>query len=196
MTAPMIKAEARKTIGKNKVAKERKKGSVPAVVYAKGKETQPIYLNSRELDKILNQYGSSIKMTLDLNGEKSYVIIKEIQRNTLKGGLLHIDLQTLDEKEKIKLSMPIYVINKEKVETSTQILQMQLSEVEIQTYPRYLPDRVEIDALKLKEKEVLTLADLNISQDNNIEILDDINSPVAIMVYASKQEEPSQQEEQ
>lgn len=195
MATPMLKAKIREVTGKNKVAKERRMGNIPAVIYAKGKETQSIYLNEREMDKILYQYGMSAKMGLDLNGEKTYVIIKEVQRNTIKNGLLHVDLQTLDENQKIKMFMPIYVINKEKVESSTEILQMQLSEVEIQAYPKYLPERVEVDALKLKEQDNLTLADLNIAGDENVEILDDINTVVATMVYASKPEEPKVESE-
>src|SRR5690554_4031192 len=100
MAAPMLKAEVREVTGKNKMSKERRKGNIPAVIYAKGKDTQPIYLNAKEMDKILYQYGMSAKIGLDLNGEKTYVIIKEVQRNTLKSGLLHIDLQTLDENQK------------------------------------------------------------------------------------------------
>lgn len=189
MATPMLKAETREATGKNKVSKERRNGTVPAVVYARGKDTQSIYLNAKEMEKIISQYGMSTKIGLDLNGEKTYTIIKEVQRNTLKSNLLHIDLQTLNENEKIKMTMPIYIMNKEKVESSSEILQVQLGEVEIQTYPKYLPDKVEVDAIKLKEQDNLTLADLNIAGNKNIEILDDVNSVVATIVYASKGEE-------
>ncbi|SNT00540.1 large subunit ribosomal protein L25 [Anaerovirgula multivorans] len=189
MATPMLKAEKREATGKNKVSKERRNGTVPAVVYARGKDTQSIYLNAKEMEKIISQYGMSTKIGLDLNGEKTYTIIKEVQRNTLKSNLLHIDLQTLNENEKIKMTMPIYIMNKEKVESSSEILQVQLGEVEIQTYPKYLPDKVEVNAIKLKEQDNLTLADLNIAGNKNIEILDDVNSVVATIVYASKGEE-------
>lgn len=189
MATPMLKVETREATGKNKVSKERRNGTIPAVVYARGKDTQTVYLNAREMEKIISQYGMSTKIGLDLNGEKTYAIIKEVQRNTLKSNLLHIDLQTLNENEKIKMTMPIYIINKEKIESSSEILQIQLGEVEIQTYPRYLPDKIEVDATKLKEQDNLTLADLSIAADEHVEILNDINSVVATIVYASKNEE-------
>ncbi|AOY75441.1 50S ribosomal protein L25 [Clostridium formicaceticum] len=189
MSTPMLKVNLREATGKNKMSKDRKQGSIPGVVYCKGQGTKLIYLNAKEMEKLLSHYGIGTKISLDFEGEKTYAIIKEIQKNTLKNNLLHVDLQTLDDNEKIKLTMPIYILNKEKVESSSEILQTQLSEVEIQTYPKYIPEKIEIDALKIKEKDHLTIADLNIATNENIEILNDRNSIIAAMVYASKMQE-------
>ncbi|SET75502.1 LSU ribosomal protein L25P [Natronincola peptidivorans] len=194
MATPMLKGDLRNATGKNKMSKQRREGTVPGVVYSKGKDTQSIYLKAKEIEKLLSRYGTSSKIGLDLDGKKTFAIIKEVQKNMVKNTLLHVDLQTLDENEKIRLTVPIYLMNKEKVESSSEILQVQLNEVEIQTYPRYLPEKVEVDASKLKEQDNLTLEDLNIASDENIEILDDINSVVATIVHASKQEEEEEEE--
>ncbi|AKL93555.1 50S ribosomal protein L25 1 [Clostridium aceticum] len=193
MSTPMLKVSAREATGKNKVSKDRKKGTIPGVVYCKGQGTKLIYLNAKEMEKLLSHYGIGTKITLDFDGEKTYAIIKEIQKNTIKSNLLHADLQTLDENEKIKLSMPIYILNKEKVESSSEILQSQLSEVEIQTYPKYIPDKIELDATKIREKDSLTVADLNIATNENIEILNDMSSVIATIVYASKVQETEEE---
>lgn len=97
---------------------------------------------------------------------------------------MHMNLQTLSETEKIKMTMPIRLINREDVETSSQFVEMLLNEIEIQTFPRYLPDRVELDASKLKEKEFLTIADLNIGDDENIEITEEKDRLIASLTLA------------
>ncbi|MCC5908988.1 MAG: 50S ribosomal protein L25 [Clostridiaceae bacterium] len=194
MSVAMLTAAGRNKTGKNSMVKERRKGNIPAVVYSKGKETETVYLKEGDLERLLSQYGVSTKIAMDIDGERTYTIIKEVQKDIIKNKLLHVDLQTLDENEKFKVTMPIHMINKEKVESSIEIIQFQLKEVNIQTYPKYLPDKVEVDAMKLKEKDSITLQDLNIAADGNIEILDDLNSTIATIVYASKVEEPKEEE--
>lgn len=196
MATPMLKAQTRDCVGTNRVTKKRREGITPGVVYSRGEETQPVYLSTKEMDRIISHYGMSGRISLELDGKKTFVIIKEVQRTSLKNELLHVDFQTLNEDEKIRMSIPINLINRESVESGDAILQVQLSEVEIQTYPRYLPDRIEADALKLKEQDNLTLADLNIAEDENIEILNDITSVIASIVYATVEEETEETTEE
>jgi len=186
MATPVLEAIARETAGKNPMSKERKIGNVPAILYSRGKETEKVLLNKKELEKILAQYGTSSRLGLDYNGERHYAVIKEIQRDTIKQQLLHVDLQKLNDNEKVKLAFPIHVSNREAVESSSEIVQLRLSEVEIYTYPKDLPDKVEIDARILKDRDAITVGDLNIAGNENIEILSDKSTIVASLVYTTK----------
>lgn len=194
MATPQIQAFKREVIGKNSVAKERRNGKVPAVVYSKGKESKLIFLKERELEKIFNLYGTSIRLGLNFEEERTFTIIKEIQRDNLKNGLIHLDLQTLNDNERIKLTLPIYLINKEQVENNDQIIQIQLGEIDIQTYPKYIPERVEVDAKLLREKDQITISDLPVYSNENIEVLGDHHAVIASLVYTSRVEATEQQE--
>ncbi|SCX81058.1 50S ribosomal protein L25 [Alkaliphilus peptidifermentans] len=195
MATPILKVYERDAVGKNSIVKVRREGKLPAILYSRGQETQNLYLDEKEFQKLLNHYGTSIRIGLDLAGEKSFAIIKEVQRMPVKNTLLHVDLQKLNENEKIKISLPIHIINKDEVETSSEIVQVQLTDVDIQTLPKYLPDRVEVDAKILKEKDNITLADISIANNKNIEILTDKNAVIATMAYASKVIEAEEQQE-
>ena len=190
MATPLLEIYERGVVGKNSVAKERRRGKIPAILYSKGKETKLIFIKERELEKILTQYGSSTRLALNSAGEKYYAVIKEIQRDNLKNNLLHVDLQTLNENQKIKLTLPIYLINKESVESTSEFLQIQHNEIDIQTYPKFIPHRIEADAKLLKKKDSLTVADLNIADNENIEILLDRNTTITTLAYGTKVEEP------
>ncbi|GAB6086023.1 50S ribosomal protein L25 [Alkaliphilus crotonatoxidans] len=194
MATPQIQAFKREMVGKNSVAKERKSGKVPAVVYSRGKDTQLIYLKERELEKLLSQYGTSLRLGLNFEDVTTFAIIKEIQRDNLKNQLLHLDLQTLNEHEKVRLTLPIYITNKEKVENSDRILQIQTPEIEIQTYPKYIPERVEVDAKLLLEKDNLTVSDLLLAANEYVEILTDKQAVIASLVYTTKLEQPVEEE--
>ena len=179
MATPVLNAEIRKTTGKNEAKKARRIGKIPGVVYSRGVDTKEILFDEREVLGMLSKFVQNAKISLNLEGEKNFVIIKELQRGIIDKKLIHIDLQTLSETEKIKMVLPIRLVNREEVETSSQFVEMLLNEIEIQTFPRYLPDRVELDASKLKEKEFLTIADLNIGEDENIEITEEKDRLIA-----------------
>lgn len=186
MATPVLEAIARETVGKNPMSKERNIGNVPAILYSRGKETEKVFLKEKELEKILAQYGGSSRIGLDYNGETYYAVIKEVQRDNIKKHLLHVDLQRLNENEKVRLTLPIHVSYKEAVESSSEIVQLLLSEVEIYTYPKDLPEKVEIDARILKDRDTITVNDLSIAGNENIEILSDKNTIVASLVYTTK----------
>jgi len=195
MATPQIQAYKRETTGKNRVAKERKNGKVPAVVYSKGKDTQLIYLDGRELERILSQYGASLRLGLNFEGERTYAVIKEVQRSNMKHELLHLDLQTLHDNEKVRLTLPVYLINREKVENNDQILQVQTGEIEIQTYPQYIPERIEVDATILKSKDQINISDLPLWENEQVEILEDPQGVIANLVYTTREEVPEESEE-
>ena len=184
MATPVLNAEIRKATGKNAARKARKNGKIPGVVYSRGADTKEILFDEREVLGMLSRFGQNAKISLNLEGEKNFVIIKELQRGVVDRKVIHIDFQTLSETEKIKMVLPIRLINREEVETSSQFVEMLLNEIEIQTYPRYLPDRVELDASKLKEKEFLTIVDLNIGEDENIEITEEKDRLIASLTLA------------
>ncbi len=95
MQTPILKVSDRKIVGKNKISKERRKGNIPAIIYSKGKETKLVFFKERELEKILFQYGSRIRLTLIHEEEQTQGMIKEIQRDNINNNLLHVDLQTV-----------------------------------------------------------------------------------------------------
>lgn len=194
MATAVLNAEIRNATGKSETLKARKAGKVPGVVYSRGVDTKEILFDEREVLRMLSRFGQNAKISLNLEGEEKFVIIKELQRGIVNKKLMHIDLQTLDEKEKIKMTLPIRLINREEVETSSQFVEMSVNEIEIQTYPRYLPDRIELDASKLKEKDALTIADLNIGEDENIEITEDKDRVVAFITLAEDMEEELEEE--
>ncbi len=194
MATPVLNAEIRKATGKSESRKARRIGKIPGVVYSRGEDTKEILFDERDVLRLLSRFGQSARINLNLEGEENFVIIKELQRGIVDKKVIHIDFQTLDEKEKIKMILPIHVINREEVETSSQFVEIFLNEIEIQTYPRYLPDKVELDASKLKEKDALTIADLNIGEDENIEITEEKDRLIASITLAEDMEEELEEE--
>lgn len=192
MSEPQLNLVDRSSKLYNNAKAALRDGHVPGVLYSKGADPQTFFVNDGELSKLLLTYGTNRKVTITLNDKKAYAIIKDYQKNMLKNQLIHIDLQTLNENEKIKVSSTIHFTNRETIEQKDKILQIQMNEIEIQMFPRHMPDSVTADASLLLERDSITVADLNIFNDKNIEILAEPEAVIATLVYAQLEtEEPS-----
>lgn len=188
MGKPVLEVEERKGTKKKALKKLREDGFVPAVVYGNDKETKQIQLNKKEVDKILNQYGIGSSIKLYMGNETKQAIIKDVQRHITKLHVLHIDLQELDADKKVKVKIPIYLTNKLAVESSISVIQQQMTELELQTYPLYLPQSIEVDVSSMEFGEPLTVGDLRIFNQEHIEVLSDPEEVVALLTTATKLE--------
>ena len=91
----ILNADERERTGSNKARVIRKiDGMVPAIVYGDEKETINIKLKLNELTKASENelfYTQVLKIILEGNEEK--VVLKELQREPVKGKFLHADFQ-------------------------------------------------------------------------------------------------------
>ena len=125
---------------------------------------------------------------LNVDGTNTMALIRDVQRDIMKGNLIHIDFQELTQGEKIRVKIPVHIINKNLVEDSVSVVQEQLSEVEIQTIPKYLPQHIEVDASILKNQDFIKVEDLAVYSDENIEVLTDESQVIALLTNATREE--------
>lgn len=196
MENPVLTLVPRETIQGMNVKAARKRGNIPAVVYNKSMETKEVYVDEKQLRKLIAAFGTNRKITLSLGGEKISGVIKEIQKENMKNQFFHLDLQALDENEKLKMTFNIHVMNRDAVEKGDHILQVQTNEVELQMFPRHMPEHVEVDAALLADQDNITYADLNVAKDENIEILGEMETVVATLVYIQEAADEETEEEE
>jgi large subunit ribosomal protein L25 len=91
----VLKARIRKAIGK-KAKSLLKEGKIPAVLYGPGIENLNLEVDEKEIEKILREKNSPIVLKVE---DKEYqVLIKEIQREPIKGKIIHIDFYKPSQK--------------------------------------------------------------------------------------------------
>lgn len=194
MAEAKMKAEIREETGKSKVRQLRNNDFIPAVVYGKGEETKTIKVNKQEFQKTIRSYGVSSLIDLELDGETVPVIIKEMQNDPIKGDYIHIDFQKLLMDELVKMTLPINIIGREKVNTHDTVFIQQLDEIEIECLPRYIPQVVEADVSNIDLKTPFFVEDLEIFKDENITVLRDPQDVVAILTEPTSHEEEEEEE--
>ena len=151
MASAQLSASARDNGGKGVARKLRSEGRVPAVVYGHGREPQPLSINTRELERLLDRIAAeSTVIDLDIDGKASRTLIREIQRHPFKRQILHVDFQELVAGEKITVRLPIVLIGvPDGVRMDGGVLDQTMRELEVEVDPSNIPNHVELDVTKL-----------------------------------------------
>ena len=97
--------ESREMRGKGPARELRRRGLVPGVVYGGGREAVAIALDCTQFERMLAESDSGINTLIELEGNSPVagrtVIAKELQREPVRGGVIHVDLYEVDLTEKI-----------------------------------------------------------------------------------------------
>lgn len=151
MTEIVLKAEYRNIKGKQ-VKAIRRAGKLPAVMYGKQIEPVSIMLDFRQANPVLDKISQSTLVLLDLDGKQHYVLVRDKQRDVLRGHLTHVDFQVVSLTERVRANVAIHLEGKSPaVEELGGILVQNLEELDIEALPRDLPERINVDVSILKE---------------------------------------------
>jgi len=170
-----MNVENRKNIGSNKVNKLRTENLLPGVVYKRGEETLHVQVSEAEFFRIFKLAGTTNIINMELEGKSHPVIIKDIQRHPVKNNIIHIDFQELNMNEKIKMTIPIHLLNRDNIKLQPSILSQVLDQVEIECLPDDIPHFATIDVEDLNYNEPKYVKDLDIVQNKSVTILTDLN---------------------
>jgi large subunit ribosomal protein L25 len=107
-----IKAEPRANGGTGGARAVRRQDKVPAVVYGDGRAPENIALNGRELNIIIDRgkFLSTV-FELDVGGNKSRVIPREVQLDPVRDWPIHVDFQRVGPGARIRVNVPVRFIN-------------------------------------------------------------------------------------
>ncbi|MFA7410712.1 MAG: 50S ribosomal protein L25 [Tissierellaceae bacterium] len=195
MAAIKMQVNKRTDIGKNSIKKLRKDNEIPAVVYSKGAETVHIKVNSSEFSRVYRLAGGTALLELELEGEKIPAIVKDLQRHPVKNEILHIDFQKLNMDEKIKLTIPVVLVNRDSIRLQPSILMQLLDQVEVECLPAHIPNTADADVQEMDFNTPILVKDLDIAKDENITVLRDLDDVVCTLAQPSMAVEDEEEEE-
>lgn len=101
-----LSAKVRTEFGKGAARRLRREEKVPAVIYGHGAE--PVHVELPRYDMFMALKNSNVLINLDVEGNKTLVIPKAVQREAIRQFLLHVDLLTVKRGEKVQVEVPIH----------------------------------------------------------------------------------------
>ena len=159
-----LNAEPRSDSGKGASRRLRHQGLVPAIVYGGKFDPAQISIAHNEFLHELEKEAIYTQVIHLKMGDKSQEdILRDLQRHPYKNKVMHADFFRIDKDTPIKVVVPIHVVNDETcvgVKTDGGMLTQLVSEVEIISLPKDLPEYLEIDALNLHLGDILHLTDI------------------------------------
>ena len=190
----ILNADLRVRTGTNKTREIRREDSmVPAIIYGNDEESKNIKLKLNELTKASENelfYTQVLKILLEGNEEK--VVLKELQREPVKGKFLHADFQRVSRKTKLKVVVPFRFNGEEDcegVKTDGGVLAKAISEIEIACLAGNIPEAIEIDITNLMLNEAIRLSDINLPEGAEIPGFDEENDQMIVSVNPPRAEE-------
>lgn len=195
MSSIKLTLEAREEKGKNQVDKLRQVGVVPGVIYSKGNESKSVSAVEKDLMKIYSQAGTSNIVEASLGSDTQMVLFKDVQRHPFKNHILHFDLYLVDMTEKIRVTIPVVLENRDAIRVQPSNLLQILDEIEIECFPADLPSEASINVQDMQIGDVIEVKDLDVSKNDKIEVLTELSDTVATLQEPKEESEEEAVEE-
>jgi large subunit ribosomal protein L25 len=187
MERTVLHAKVRTVTGK-KVSKLRRDGKLPAIIYGHNFEPTAIIFEARETQRLLSGITGSSLVLIELNGKEHLTLVRERQKDFIRGNLLHVDFQAVSQTEKINVSVGVELVGiAPAVKDFNGVIVTGLDKLEVECLPQYLPERFVVDITRLlKIGDSIIVRDIPVSE--NVVILEDTDEMLVLITAPAKEE--------
>jgi large subunit ribosomal protein L25 len=150
-----LKVEKRDVKGK-KVKFLRNKGVVPAHLFGHNLDSIELQSQATALNSVISKAGRTrlINLTIGDSDQNHNVMVREVQKDPIRGDLIHVDFYEVNMAEKIKVEVPIQIVGESPaLKIRENMLYQTLSSLHIECLPGKMPDRIQVDISVIKEVE-------------------------------------------
>jgi large subunit ribosomal protein L25 len=158
-----LKAERRDESGKGAARKIRAAGRVPGVLYGHGTDPLHLTMDSRDLFHTLHtEAGANVLVDLRVDGDHFLAMPREVQRDHLRGRLLHVDFLRIARDEKITVEVPIQLAGESHGVKEGGVVEHHLWTLQVECFPQDVPPFIEAEITALGINESLKVEELRI----------------------------------
>ncbi|MFA6807202.1 MAG: 50S ribosomal protein L25 [Bacteroidales bacterium] len=180
MKTVSMSGSLRQNVGKKDAKSLRREGRVPCVVYG-GEEQVRFSVLATDFKPLLFTPDTHF-VELDIDGQKSKVVLQEIQYHPVSDEVIHADFLRLSDDKPIVISIPVKTVG-----VSPGVLQggkliTKIRKMKLKGLPNNLPQYVEVDISKLDAGQSVRVEEIEVS---NVEKLD-VKTSIAVLVQATR----------
>jgi large subunit ribosomal protein L25 len=158
MQIPALSAERREVSGTKAMRKARADGSLPGVLYGKGKDNVNLLFALKDIEGLIKAEGHVVQLTV--GGEQEYALMRALQRDHMGDAIHHIDFVRIDLSEKVRLRIPLSFLGTPKGATHGGLLEVSHGDIEMHCPADRIPKHLEIEVTKLEVGDAITVKDL------------------------------------
>lgn len=154
-------AEPRAERGSGPAGRLRRAGSLPAVVYGLGGESTSVTVPAHDLDLILSKGVNSL-ITLRLGGEDQLALARQVQRDPVRGALLHVDFVRVSIDVAIAADVALILVGEPVGVRNGGLLDQQVFSLPVEAKPQDIPTSIEFDVSHLDLSDQVRVSDLSL----------------------------------
>ncbi|MFF2387084.1 50S ribosomal protein L25/general stress protein Ctc [Streptomyces sp. NPDC058108] len=190
MSEVKLDAQTRTEFGKGAARRIRRENKVPGVVYGHG--TEPVHVTLPGHDLLLALRTPNVLLSLDVDGKSELAIPKAVQRDAIKGYLVHVDLLLVKRGEKVNVEIPVHTEGE--LAPGAYLLEHVLSTLTVEAEATHIPESVTVSIEGLEAGASILAKDIPLPKGTSLAIDEDA---VVLQVLAAQAEEaPAEAEEE
>lgn len=147
-----LKATTGRELGSGPSKRIRAAGNVPGVVYGLDADPIPVTVEWRPLREALTtEAGLNALIDLDVDGDVSLTVVKDLQRHPIRGDVLHIDFLRVSADAEITVDVPIVLEGEAKAVLSENgTVDQLLYALSINAKPADIPNELTVDVSEME----------------------------------------------
>lgn len=188
MAEVRLPAVKREELGKGSARRARAAGRVPAIVYGSGMDPVPIEVSRRELVTAFHSdAGMNTLLDIEVDGQNTLALAKDLQRDPVKGTLLHVDFVKIDRRKEVEVEVPVHLVGEAPGQKEGGVLEQPLFALHVRCLPLEVPESIEVAIGALEIGDSLRVGDL--PPNDRYEVLNDPDAVIASIAAPVSEEE-------
>jgi large subunit ribosomal protein L25 len=188
-----LDAEPRQASNKGAARQLRLSGKIPAVLYGVG-EPQTIVIDERTWVHEFRHVTANTFINLEIGGETHQVLVKETQKDIVKGQVKHIDFYEIEAGRTLHVDIPVHLEGVPLGVKEGGILEHKTEVISVTCLPKDVPESFTLDISELELGDSFHVRDL--SEFDGVEVKNDpaqtvvvVSHPKAIVEEVVEEEE-------
>ncbi|PSJ28292.1 50S ribosomal protein L25 [Streptosporangium nondiastaticum] len=187
MAEVKLTAETRTDFGKGAARRIRRENKVPCVIYGHGADPRHVSVEGHALLMALRT--PNVLINLDVDGKKELVIPKAVQREAIRGFLVHVDLLIVKKGEKVTVDIPIHIEGE--LAPGGNLLEYILNALPVEAEATHIPEGVTISIEGMAAGETIHAKDIPLPRGTSLAV----DGEDAVLQIVAAQTEPVEEEE-
>jgi large subunit ribosomal protein L25 len=144
-----------------------------------------IDLDAKEFAGGVKNISESTIVKVDIEGKAYDAFVKDTQRNIIDGNILHVDFYEVESGVLLRARVSIHLKGNPSGVREGGVLEFPLHEIEVECFPKDLPERIEVDISNLGVNQSVHVRDIALAE--GVKLLSARDQVVALVKYAKEE---------
>lgn len=176
----VLTAEPRERAGKGYARRARLQGRLPGVLYGPSVDNLALELDRTVLERLVAAGGAGQLVELHVGEAKHTVLIKEVQKDPVRGTVLHVDLHQVPLDKELETTVSVVLEGESERENDGGILTQSLRDLQVACLPHSIPESITVNVSGLKLGDSLQVGALELPE--GVRAVTDAESVVVAIV--------------